>query len=131
MKFVDSTQQRAKRMAWPTLLFFLLFYTYLQLLTGERNINTWYNLSGEISSLEKDIYFLETERDDWRLKVNRLRTATLDADYVEELIRRDTPMIRENEILVLIDWEDEQAIQEENKPTLRQFLDERLANNNH
>ncbi len=128
MKLVDTTQQRMKRMAWPTLLFFLLFYTYFQLLTGERNINTWYRLSGEINSLEKDIYFLEQDRDDWRLKVNRLRTATLDADYVEELIRRDTPMIRENEVLVLIDWEDDKALkEEEKKPTLSDFLDERLA----
>lgn len=116
-----------KRMAWPTFLFLMLFYTYFQLLTGDRNINTWYVLSQNISSLEKDIFYLEQERDQWRLKVNRLKTATLDADYVEELIRRNTPMMRENEVLVLIDWEEDPATQDKDKPSLREFLDNRLA----
>lgn len=127
MKLVNTTHSKMKRMAWPTFLFLMLFYTYFQLLTGDRNINTWYVLSQNISSLEKDIFYLEQERDQWRLKVNRLKTATLDADYVEELIRRNTPMMRENEVLVLIDWEEDPATQDKDKPSLREFLDNRLA----
>lgn len=96
---------RLIKLALPLAVVLLLGYTADQLLTGERGIVTWRLMQTQVQALrdknaamQADVVRLENQVD--RLKPNE--EGRLDEDYVEELIRKDLPMVKDGEEVVFV-----------------------------
>src|SRR5690606_25109100 len=88
----------------PALTFLVLAYTYHQMLTGERGILIWHGLTKQVQMLETENQALRDTVLKMEDRVTRLRVATLDGDYVDELARRKLPVMRDDEVLLLIEY---------------------------
>jgi len=80
--------------------FFIFFYLFYFLINGDRGIisylkvnKTNHNLNISLTKLEKSNIYL-TDR------INRLKTNSLDLDFLDEKIRENTGFIDSDEILI-------------------------------
>lgn len=113
--FQRPRRLRLQKWLLPTAVALLLLYTGDQLLTGERGIVTWRvmkgqvealrqendNLRAENAALERRIKLLKPKPGDGSKRGNLL-TGRIDADYVDELVRRDLGYIKPGEQVILI-----------------------------
>lgn len=102
MKLVQETAQHLKAFSIPALVLFVLVYTYYQLLTGDRGLLVWYELSQQVNLTKQQNAALAQQKEMLGTKVARLRPETLDLDFVDELIRRTLPMMRKDEIVLYL-----------------------------
>lgn len=105
---------KAKIQKWllPLAVGLLLLYTGDQLLTGERGIVTWRvmktqveRLRTENDKLKADIATLEKMTSHLKVPKNKDGTAgegKIDADFADELVRRDLGYIKPGEQIILV-----------------------------
>ncbi len=91
-----------QRFIFPVLIGFLFVYTFNQFFSGNRNIFKWNSLSNSTHELTRENAQLQKELELMQAKVNRLQPASLDKDYVEELIRRNLPILKANEKIIYL-----------------------------
>jgi len=102
LKLFAEIKYRLGKLLLPSLLIFVLFYTYYQMLTGERGLLVWYSLSGQIEDFQLQNRALAEQLASLELKIKRLSEETLDADYVDELTRRNMPFMQTNEKMIFL-----------------------------
>lgn len=97
IRLIEELRFRARRIVFPSLVAFILFYIVYHLLTGQRGVMVWLSLNTQIEELEQQNLALTEQTQLMQAKINRLQGDTLDPDYVDEQIRRNLPMMHENE----------------------------------
>jgi cell division protein FtsB len=103
-------QIRYQRWLLPLAVALLLAYTADQLLTGERGIVTWRVMKTQVEALRRENAGMEAdiarlERETTQLKAIRTADGTagkLNADFVDELVRRDLGYIKPGEVVILV-----------------------------
>lgn len=92
------------RKLWvPFIVFTIIVYSYYQMFSSEKGVIVWYDLKSQVNALEKENAALQrqvTETDD---KLARLKPESLDADFVDEQIRRNLPKMHTSEIVIFLE----------------------------
>lgn len=101
MSLNPSIRRRLVQLVIPGLAVLILVYTALQLLNGEKGIYSWRMLDEQVSRLQSENAALRADVERLNREVTRLKTP-VDKDYVDELIRRNLPMGKEGEVVILI-----------------------------
>lgn len=104
MVIVWKWRQRLKPLVLPGLVALLLLYTGDQLLTGERGIVTWRVMKTQLVSLNGDVQELKDDIARLERHIVRLRgigKGGPDADFVDELVRRELGYVRPGDKVVL------------------------------
>jgi cell division protein FtsB len=77
----------------------ILYFSY-HALAGEQGLAAWTQLQADQRALEAELEEQKALRAELAASLNRLRDATLDLDYVEELARTRLSYARPDEVLV-------------------------------
>ena len=83
--------------------FFLFLYLLYFLINGQRSIFTYFKLKNLNISYLKQLNNLEEQNDFFIDRIKRLQPNTLDLDYLEEILRKNTGFSKDNEIIVVFD----------------------------
>lgn len=81
----------------------LLIYFAFHLLQGDKGILTYLSTQGSLQSMEKQKTIQDAELKEMEDKVARLRPSTFDQDFAEEQAREKAGLMREDEILIMLD----------------------------
>ena len=87
----------------PSLLMFMLCYTCYNAATGDRGLLVWFSLEKEVEAIKQENAELALIKQNLEKKVSKLQTKSLDADYVDELVRRNLPVLHKNERMYFLD----------------------------
>lgn len=94
-------RRRLLQLILPLLVVLLLAYTANQLLNGEKGIFTWRMLRDQVAMLEGQNARLQTEVARLNEQVRRLKKP-VDADYLDELVRKNLPLGQKDEVIILV-----------------------------
>ncbi len=102
MKFLRELEYSIKRIALPVFFMFLLGYIFYHTVSGERGISVWYTLSDQVRELKKENKALAAQIAILQRDVDRLSGNNPDIDYIDELVRRNLPVLQKNEQVAYI-----------------------------
>lgn len=102
MKILAELKKKFNKLLFPFVVLLVLAYTYYQMLTGDRGLMVWYELNGQVESIESQNLALDEQVDLTDDKINRLKGDTLDPDYVDEQIRKNLPRMHANETVIFL-----------------------------
>ena len=83
--------------------FFIFIYLVYSLINGERGLISFYKLKNQHNLYETTLVNLEEKNFILSDKIKRLKTNTLDLDFLDEKIRENTGYLYKNEILLNFD----------------------------
>ena len=83
--------------------FFLFLYLMYFLINGPRSIFTYFKLKNLNISYSEQLNSLDEQNNFFIDRIKRLQPNTLDFDYLEEKIRKNTGFSKKNEIVVVFD----------------------------
>ena len=83
--------------------FFLLIYLIYFLINGDRGLINYFKLNNQNILYSKNLNNLNKINDYYLDRTKRLQPNTIDIDYLEELLRKNTGFLKENEILVILE----------------------------
>jgi cell division protein FtsB len=83
--------------------FFLFVYLLYFLINGERGLISYYKIKKLNISYEVKLSNLNKKNKNLINKIDRLKTNTIDLDYLDEKLRENTGFIDKNEILISFD----------------------------
>ena len=83
--------------------FFLFLYLMYFLINGPRSVFTYFKLKNLNISYSEQLYNLDEKNNFFIDRIKRLQPNTLDLDYLEEKIRKNTGFAKKNEIVVVFD----------------------------
>ena len=83
--------------------FFLFLYLIYFLINGPRSILTYFKLKNLNISYLEQLNNLNEQNNFFVDKIKRLQPNTLDLDYLEEKLRKNTGFSKDNEIIVVFD----------------------------
>ena len=83
--------------------FFLFLYLMYFLINGPRSIFTYFKLKNLNISYSEQLNSLDEQNNFFIDRIKRLQPNTLDLDYLEEKIRKNTGFSKKNEIVVVFD----------------------------
>ena len=89
-----------KALVLPGVICAAIVYFSYHALTGEQGLAAWTQLQADERKLAADLKKLQAQRDELALSLDRLRDATLDLDYIEELARTRLSYARPDEVLI-------------------------------
>lgn len=81
------------------LFYFVIFYLAFHLFNGENGFITYIKQQNQLAMVTKKYDQIEKERLKIKNKVERLYSHSLDADLLDEQLRRNTGKIKENEVI--------------------------------
>lgn len=81
------------------LLCFIVFYLAFNLLNGDNGFITYIKQKNQLDIINNKYELIEARKNKLQNKVERLYTHSLDADLLDEQLRRNTGKIKENEII--------------------------------
>ncbi len=84
----------------PAALGAVIVYFSYHALAGEQGLAQWTELQGEEERLKAELATLEAQRDEMQISLERLRDATLDSDYLEEVARTKLSYVRSDELII-------------------------------
>ena len=84
-------------------VFFLFLYLMYFLINGQRGIISYFKLKKINTIYSKELNNLEYQNIALEDKVRRLQPNTLDLDYLEERLRKNIGLLKNNEITVVFD----------------------------
>ncbi|MFT7433052.1 MAG: cell division protein FtsB [Alphaproteobacteria bacterium] len=102
MKLFVELKNRANKLLFPFLVLLVLVYTYYQMLTGDRGLVVWYDLNAQVEDITTQNLALAEQVSLTDVKINRLKGATLDPDYIDEQIRKNLPRMHKNETVIFL-----------------------------
>ena len=85
------------------MLFFLFLYFIYILINGPRSILTYFKLKNLNISYSEQLKNLNEQNNFLIDRIKRLQPNTIDLDYLEEKIRKNTGFSRDKEIIVVFD----------------------------
>ena len=83
---------------------FIFIYVLYFLINGERGIISYYKIKNESSDYKITLNSLDNKNDVMVDRINRLKTNTIDLDFLDEKIRDKTGFLKKNEVLVKFDY---------------------------
>ena len=83
--------------------FFLFLYLVYFLINGPRSILTYFKLKNLNISFLEQLNNLNEQNNFFIDRIKRLQPNTLDLDYLEEKLRKNTGFSKNNEIIVVFD----------------------------
>ena len=83
--------------------FFLFLYMIYFLINGPRSIFSYFKLKNLNISYLEQLNNLNEQNNFFVDKIKRLQPNTLDLDYLEEKLRKNTGFSKDNEIIVVFD----------------------------
>ena len=83
--------------------FFLFLYLMYFLVNGPRSIFTFFKLKNLNISYTEQLNNLDEQNNFFIDRIKRLQPNTIDLDYLEEKIRKNTGFSKKNEIVVVFD----------------------------
>jgi len=83
--------------------FFLFLYLIYFLINGPRSILTYFKLKNINISYLEQLNNLNEQNNFFIDRIKRLQPNTLDLDYLEEKLRKNTGFSKDNEIIVVFD----------------------------
>jgi len=83
--------------------FFLFLYLIYFLINGPRSILTYFKLNNLNLSYSEQLNNLNKKNNFFIDRIKRLQPNTLDLDYLEEKLRKNTGFSKDNEIIVVFD----------------------------
>ena len=83
--------------------FFLFLYLMYFLINGPRSILTYFKLKNLNISYSEQLKNLNEQNNFFIDRIKRLQPNTLDLDYLEEKLRKNTGFSKNNEIIVVFD----------------------------
>jgi len=84
-------------------VFFLFLYLIYFLINGPRSILTYFKLKNLNISYAEKLNNLNEKNNFFIDRIKRLQPNTLDLDYLEEKLRKNTGFSKDNEIVVVFD----------------------------
>ena len=84
-------------------VFFLFLYLMYFLINGQRGIISYFKLKKINTIYSKELNNLEDQNIALEDKIRRLQPNTLDLDYLEERLRKNIGLLKNNEITVVFD----------------------------
>ena len=84
--------------------FFLFVYLLYFLINGQRGLIKYFQLKNQNIIFSKTISELEKENKYYLNRTERLQPNTIDLDYLEEKLRKNAGLLKENELIILFDW---------------------------
>ena len=84
-------------------VFFLFLYLTYFLINGQGSILTYFKLKNLNISYSEQLNYLNEHNNLLIDKIKRLQPSTLDLDYLEEKLRKNTGFSKDNEIIVVFD----------------------------
>lgn len=83
--------------------FFILMYLLFFLINGERGIISYYQVKSQNSLYKTTLNDLNNKNNLLINNIERLQSNTIDLDYLDEKIRKNTGFVDKNELLILFD----------------------------
>jgi len=84
--------------------FFIFFYLFYFLINGDRGIISYLKVSKTNQNLNINLTKLEKSNNYLIDRINRLKTNSVDLDFLDEKIRENTGFIDSDEILIKFNW---------------------------
>ena len=84
-------------------VFFLFLYLMYFLINGQRGVISYFKLKKINTIYSKELNNLEYQNIALEDKIRRLQPNTLDLDYLEERLRKNIGLLKNNEITVVFD----------------------------
>jgi len=83
--------------------FFIFLYLFYFLLNGERGIVSYYKIKNQ--NIKNQLTLSELQKKNSLLidNIERLQTNTIDLDFLDEQIRKQTGYVSENEVLIIFE----------------------------
>ena len=83
-----------------TIFFFVFFYLFYFLINGDRGIISYFKINKINQNLDTKLAKLEKSNNYLVDRIDRLKTNSLDLDFLDEKIRENTGFLDSNEILI-------------------------------
>ena len=83
--------------------FFIFLYLVYILINGPRSIFTYFKLKNLNISYSEQLSNLEEQNNFFVDRIKKLQPNTIDLDYLEEKIRKNTGFSKNNEIVIVFD----------------------------
>jgi cell division protein FtsB len=83
---------------------FIFIYLFYFLINGERGIISYYKIKNENMNYKITVRSLDKQNRVLSDRIGRLRTNTVDLDFLDEKIREKTGFLRKDEILIKLDY---------------------------
>ena len=104
MRILRELRLSSRRLILPVSLIFVLCYVYYHTLTGDRGLLVWYVLHQQVEQLQAENAALQSNVDRLQRDVDRLSAKSPDLDYIDEVVRRNMPVMKPGERVVYIPW---------------------------
>ena len=98
-----ALRNKIYRFCFLLISFFLFLYLLYFLINGDRGIRAYYKIINEYNLMNEELIDLEKINNELEDKIVRLSPNTLDLDYLDEKIRKNTGKISENELVIKLD----------------------------
>lgn len=86
------------------LISFLIFlYLFYFLINGERGLISYYKIKNQHQSYLSTYEKSEKLNKFYSEKINRLKPNSIDLDYLDEMLRKKTGFIDDNEVIIVFD----------------------------
>jgi cell division protein FtsB len=85
------------------LIFAAVLYFSYHIINGNRGLLTMFQLRQELQKAAEELTFLQAERDNLERKIRYLHPHHLDLDFLDEIARKELGLIKEDEMLIIVD----------------------------
>ena len=93
-------RNRVYRFCFLLFSFFLSLYLFYFLIYGERGILSYHKTIKKYSLINEELISLDNKNKNIEDKISRLSPNTLDLEYLDEQIRKNTGKISDNEMII-------------------------------
>ena len=83
--------------------FFIFLYLFYFLINGDRGIISYYNIKNQNTQHHFVLRELQKKNSFLTDRIKRLQTNTIDLDFLDEQIRKQTGYVNENEVLIIFE----------------------------
>ena len=83
--------------------FFIFLYLLFFLINGDRGLISYYKIINQNSIFKKNLSTLINENNALNNNISRLQSNSIDLDFLEEQVIKNTGYINKNEILITFD----------------------------
>ena len=83
--------------------FFLIFLYFLYFLFyGEKSFVSYFKIKNQYLEYQKELSYLKKTNNYYTDRINRLKTNSIDLDYLDEKFRSKSSLLLDNEVIVFI-----------------------------
>ena len=95
-----ALRNKIYRFCFLLFTFFLFLYLFYFLIRGEKGIFSYYKILKKYSLAKEELIVLDKKNNEIEDKISRLSPNTLDLEYLDEQLRKNTGKISDNELII-------------------------------